>query len=292
MGAPLELRLAAIDGLRDLGGAPALADLQALLPDGQAPEVRRAALIAVAELNLGAGVEAAGQVLAGVADEKTALETWRTLLQIKGEPEAFAAKLPVILPPAVAAAALRAARESGKKGEVLANALAAQSGMKPDAAKAGQDYKWIVDLVKRDGDPARGEMIFRRPQLACLTCHAIGGAGGKVGPELTSLGASAPLDYIIESVLVPNAKVKEGYNAVSLTLKDGTIATGIQTHETAQEIFLRNAAGQEAGVPKANITTRENIGSIMPAGLVEPIPERGTPRSLRLPRPARKTRRL
>src|SRR5205085_4146705 len=128
--------------------------------------------------------------------------------------------------------------------------------------------------TKQSGDPAQGEFIYRRATTGCAICHAIGGAGGIVGPALTSIGASAPLDYIIESMLAPNAKVKEGYNAVTLKLKDGTEATGIQARETAQEVILRNVAGQESSVPKASITGKTDVGSIMPAGLLEVLSDR------------------
>ncbi|HEY2341434.1 MAG TPA: hypothetical protein VGH90_00330, partial [Chthoniobacteraceae bacterium] len=272
--APAELRLAAIQGLREVGGEKAAADLHALTKPEQAIEFRRAALVALTQVKLGEGVAASGDVLSAVSDDKAALETWRALFQIKGAPDAFAKALPQNLPQPILAAGLRASRELGRNGVGLERAFTALTGAKPETAAASQNYSSIVELVKRDGDPARGETIFRRPQLTCLVCHAIGGAGGKVGPELTSLGASAPLDYIIESVLVPSAKVKEGYNAVSFTLKDGTVAAGIQTRETPQEIFLRNAAGQETSVPKGNIVSRENIGSIMPAGLADQLQER------------------
>ena len=38
------------------------------------------------------------------------------------------------------------------------------------------------------GDPARGEAIFRRADLGCLKCHAVSGAGGDVGPDLSPVG--------------------------------------------------------------------------------------------------------
>jgi putative heme-binding domain-containing protein len=50
--------------------------------------------------------------------------------------------------------------------------------------------------------------------MACVTCHAIGGVGGKVGPDYTSIGGSAPVDYLVESMLFPNRKIKEGYHSV------------------------------------------------------------------------------
>ncbi|MHA3775545.1 PVC-type heme-binding CxxCH protein [Verrucomicrobiota bacterium sgz303538] len=208
------------------------------------------------------------------SNKEKSVAVWRDLLKIKGGADLWASLIPADLPKTAAAAGVRAAREQGKKGEKLATALASLAGAKANEAKPTQSYAALADLTKRDGDPSRGEEIYRRTQLACVTCHAIGGAGGKVGPELTSLGASAPLDYIIESVLNPAAKVKEGYHAVNLTLKDGTVASGIQSRESAEEVFLRNVIGQETAVPKANIVGKENIGSIMPAGLVESLQSR------------------
>ena len=61
-------------------------------------------------------------------------------------------------------------------------------------------------------------------------------------------------------------KVKEGYHAVNLTLKDGTVASGVQVRETPDEVILRNVIGQEVAVAKAKIASKEDIGSLMPAG--------------------------
>jgi len=68
--------------------------------------------------------------------------------------------------------------------------------------------------------------------------------------------------------------VKECYNAVTLTLKDGTVAMGVPVRESGNDLVLRNAAGQEQTLVKANITGRENLGSIMPPGLLEPLKPR------------------
>ena len=127
----------------------------------------------------------------------------------------------------------------------------------------------LAARAKKDGDPVAGEAMYRRMASACTTCHAIGGAGGKLGPDLTSIGASAPADYIIESILNPAAKVKEGYHAFSFAMKDGSEAIGIPSRETAQEQLIRTVAG-ELGLPKANIVSKkiaEGGASLMPAGL-------------------------
>jgi putative heme-binding domain-containing protein len=271
-----KLRLAAIDGLREMGGGESVAVLRELSALRPAEGVARGAAVALASLDLrGSAAQIAG-VLNDLTDERERSDTWRAILSAKGAPDQVAnlvtnnaAKFALNKP--ASAAGLRAARELGKNGQKLVTAL---SPAGTPVTSAPGDYASTAAWVVRDGDPARGEEIYRRASLLCTTCHAIGGAGGKVGPELTSLGASAPLDYIIESVVAPAAKVKEGYFAVSATLKDGNVVVGIPVRENAQELFLRNAAGQDTPVVKANIASKEVIGSIMPAGLEQQLQPR------------------
>src|SRR6185436_13251513 len=121
----------------------------------------------------------------------------------------------------------------------------------------------------KNGDPARGEKVYRRKELGCMVCHSIGGAGGRVGPDLTSIGASAPPDYLVESILAPNKKVKEGYHSIQVTTKDGQDLSGVPVRENAEELVLRDTTNKEISIPKKNIDTQKIGGSIMPAGLVD-----------------------
>jgi putative heme-binding domain-containing protein len=274
------VRDAAIAALRETGAtsveakSEAVSALTELCADNQPSLLRRRAAAALASLDLQRSLATVADVLNDQTSEGDALETWRGLLAGKDAPNVLATSLPRNLPPVVSKTGLRAAREMGKKGEKLVAFLAPLTGETVSPAASASDWAAIAEIVKRDGDPARGEEIYRRTALACVTCHAIGGAGGKVGPDLGTIGASAPLDYIIESVLAPAAKVKEGYNAISLTLKDGTAAAGVLARETDKDLIVRTATGQEQAVPKANIASRENIGSLMPASLVAPLKDR------------------
>ncbi len=273
-----ELRAAAIEALRALGGPEAIRVLASLCDPAQPFAIRRSAVTALAALEFSAASDFSPVILHDVPNDKESLATWRGLLAVQGAADTLAKIVgegtwAKGLPPAALSTGVRAAREGGRKTQPLLAALTPIAGV--TAAPTGPvDYKNLAERTKRDGDPAQGELIYRKVTSGCSTCHAIGGAGGIVGPALTSIGASAPLDYIVESMLAPNAKVKEGYNAVTLKLKDGTEATGIQARETTQEVILRNVAGQETTVPKASITGKTDIGSIMPAGLLEPLSDR------------------
>jgi putative heme-binding domain-containing protein len=128
-----------------------------------------------------------------------------------------------------------------------------------------------VAEVRAHGDPARGEAIYRRADLACLKCHAIAGVGGQVGPSMESIGASAQDDYLVESILNPGKAVKEGYHAIVVATNDGQVITGIKIRQDDQQMVLRDADGKELAVPLATVEEQKEAGSIMPAGLVDSL---------------------
>ncbi|TWT50776.1 Membrane bound L-sorbosone dehydrogenase [Rubripirellula amarantea] len=129
----------------------------------------------------------------------------------------------------------------------------------------------LVGEVKSSGNPHRGEQIYRRSGLQCITCHAIGSAGGLVGPNLISIGGSAQVDYIIESLLDPSAKLKEGYTTLSVLTDEGQLHTGIAIGETPEAILLRLADGKEISIPLDSIEDEKPGKSLMPLGLVDTL---------------------
>ncbi len=267
------VRTSAFEALRSIGGKPALAALEELIRN-QNLEIARSAVVALAGLDMNRAVPSVVDQARILTDEAVALEFWRAILGVKGAGRAIADALPDHgLQAPAARAGMRAAREGGRSELDLVLALARGAGLAVNNGEAGVDL--IKDLASRaaaTGDPGRGEGIFRRNETACLTCHGIGGAGGKVGPDLTSIGASAPVDYLVESVLLPNAKIKEGYHAVLVTTRDGNEHTGTLARETGTELILRLASGAEESIAKAEIQKREQgVNSLMPAGLLESL---------------------
>jgi putative heme-binding domain-containing protein len=123
--------------------------------------------------------------------------------------------------------------------------------------------------VSQRGNAVRGERIFRRKELTCLKCHAIAGAGGQVGPDLAGIGASAPVDYLIESILLPNKAVKENYHTLLVTTNDGRLFTGIKVRESATELVLRDIEGRDLAIPARSIEERGMGRSLMPDGLAD-----------------------
>ena len=165
---------------------------------------------------------------------------------------------------------MRAVRISGREAPALTEALTKAGGLKFGAkALTEAEMRSMVADVQKSGDAARGEAIFRRKDQLCMKCHAIAGSGGQVGPDLSSVGASAPIDYLIDSVLLPNKQVKENYHAVLVTTQQGLSFTGIKVAETPTSLVLRTAEDKEITIPIKDIDERKMGGSLMPDGLTD-----------------------
>ena len=77
------------------------------------------------------------------------------------------------------------------------------------------------------------------------------------------------MDYLIESILYPNRKIKEGYHSVIVETKDGLEFSGVLVKENADELVLRDATDKEIVIDKNNVQNRSTGNSLMPSGLVD-----------------------
>ena len=171
----------------------------------------------------------------------------------------------------VALEVLRVLRESGRTDAELDAALKKAGKI---AARKTLTEEQKAAILKNATTVARavdGERIFRTESLGCLKCHAVGAAGGLVGPDMISLGASAQPDYLLESLLNPNAKVKENYHTTVVATVEGQVIAGVQIQRSDKAITLRTAENRVVVVPADQI---EEVGqgvSLMPEGLVDAL---------------------
>ena len=265
-------RAAAFSALRDIGGSDVLSGLKALVTVAPSAELRRHAAVGLAGLDLNDALPVVLALLETTTDSADAEALWRGLLGVRGAGVKLAAALSnTRLTPALARAGLRPARE-GNQNQPLVQALMKTAGLTlANVQLSPAEIQALAREALARGDAARGERLYRRAELACAVCHAIGGAGGKVGPDLTSIGASSPPDYLVESVLYPNAKIKEGYHSVTISTRDQRDLSGMVTKENAAEIVLRTADGREVSIAIKDIARRIDAGSLMPAGLLDTL---------------------
>jgi putative heme-binding domain-containing protein len=263
-------RLAAIDALVDYGQARSIKQLERLAGSKEPYKLRRRAIVGLTALDL---FKAAGHARVMMAkppfadDEPSELVA--AFLARKGGSQALAAALEQELPnPDSARIGLRVLVERGMPAPELHAVL--QKAMGKDGAKRKLDSaemkRWI-GLVQSQGNAARGESVFRRAHLGCYQCHALGGAGGRVGPDLSAIGTSAQLDYLIESILLPGKVVREGYTTAHITTKDGRTFSGTLQRESKTEIVLRDPVRDEIVIAAKALDEKRVGGSLMPDGI-------------------------
>jgi putative heme-binding domain-containing protein len=277
-----EIRGAAIDALRQMkapAATGALIELANAIPAGPLSANNAQLVSALAASDFQRGLPTIVKSLAAIQNEQVAQQLWRSLLGNKGAGRMLASGIRAAGAPAmsesVARIGLKIAKEEWREKETeliaaltpLCGEIAAAVTMTPEGMKQ------LALLAEKSGDPHRGESIYRRSNLACITCHAIGGIGGKVGPEMTSLGASAPMDYIVESLFDPNAKIKEGYHSVIVATEDGQLITGIEVQSNDTETVIRTAEDKLIRIPDGEIEGKKNGKSIMPTGVIDGLAE-------------------
>jgi putative heme-binding domain-containing protein len=270
---PLPLRQAALEALTELGGPDSVRTLVAHSDAKEPWPVRLTAVASLASLDLKLAAEKAVEIFSSTSPQNDPTALFNALLQHKGGPEALSAALQdKRLPEDAAKFGVRAIDASGRPIPALSEALIKASGLTSGPRELSpEQMQALVDEVKTKGDPHRGEVVYRRKGLDCLKCHAIGGAGGRVGPDLISLGSSAQVDYIAESLLAPNKKVKENFNSLVVVTDDGKVRSGIKLRQTDTDLLLRDAEDNEIAIPLKKIEEQSNGVSLMPAGLADKL---------------------
>ena len=262
-------RRAAIEGLASFG----VASRDALASLAGPPYPTKARLEAAAALVAIDPRLAADRAVATLAEARDVdpSPVFSAFVDRKGGPAALASALNgKTLPPEVARVGARVASLSGRPDASLVEALNRSGGLSTGPRTwTPAERTALLAEVSRRGDPARGEAVFRRNQSQCLKCHAVAGAGGRVGPGLESMGASAPVDYLLDSLVEPAKAVKEGYHATVVATTDGRVLTGLKVRQTDTELVLRDSEDREVTIPLDAVEEQKPAGSLMPAGLTD-----------------------
>jgi putative heme-binding domain-containing protein len=265
------LRAGALDALASIGGKSAHYAITSLSGPSSSKAIRAAAVAALAKLDFDAAIPMAvgvlreapgggfdlGPFLAAFLNNQNGADKLTTALAADKLP-ADAAKL-----------ALRSMYAMGRSDAGLVAELSKAAGLDADVKPLDMPglTRLIAD-VAANGNPERGEQVFRRADLNCSKCHAVAGAGGGVGPELSPIGQSSPVDYIVNSIMLPDQAIKEHFATKIVLTNDGRVFHGVVVDKDEKRLILREATGDERTIPAADIEADKDGGSLMPKGLV------------------------
>lgn len=100
------------------------------------------------------------------------------------------------------------------------------------------------------GDRVKGEKIFSGSG-GCLQCHMVKGRGGRLGPDLSRVGASRSVSYLVNSIRKPDKDLSVGmfdpnnplglplvYDTVTVVTTAGKKITGVAKNEDTFSVQL------------------------------------------------------
>jgi putative heme-binding domain-containing protein len=102
------------------------------------------------------------------------------------------------------------------------------------------------------GDSAKGRKIFN--SAVCANCHMVNGSGGRLGPDLSRVGASRSVTYLMDSIRNPDNELSAGlsdpnnhyglplvYDTVTVVTATGEKITGVAKNEDTFSVQLMTA---------------------------------------------------
>ena len=129
-------------------------------------------------------------------------------------------------------------------------------------------YADVVKLaVATPGDAAVGRELFSKQ--GCVVCHTLSSKEPPKGPMLGGIATRYSRAELCESILKPSAKISQGFESQSFTLKNGDQVDGFVVREGGDSVEVRNLVGTSTVIEKGEIAERRKLTeSIMPEGLV------------------------
>ena len=266
-----DLQRAAIEGLVAIGDASSKETLLKLSGAGRPVGVRMIAAAGLIGIDLPVAAAQGAAVLQDATAQDNPAEMLDAFFNRKEGSDRLAAvikehKLSVD----VAKMSLRYMYSVGRSDTALSAVLSDAAGIAADVPlPTQQEVAELVNEVIAQGNAVRGEKIFRRADVSCMRCHSVSRAGGQVGPDLSAVGGSSPVDYVVNSILNPNLAVKEQYVTKVFVLESGNVLTGVVIDRDDTRVRIRDVQGKTIVIPTADIEEEAEGKSLMPQGLTK-----------------------
>ena len=118
-----------------------------------------------------------------------------------------------------------------------------------------------------EGDPVRGHAVFAGKTGSCTSCHAMAYVGGRIGPDLSHIGAIRTPRDLLEAIVRPSASFVRSYEPSIVVTDDGRSFQGVVREEAGGALAVQTSATVVERVPREIVELIEpGRTSIMPQG--------------------------
>ena len=118
-----------------------------------------------------------------------------------------------------------------------------------------------------EGDPVRGHAVFAGKAGSCTSCHAMAYVGGRIGPDLSHIGAIRTPRDLLEAIVRPSASFVRSYEPAIVVTDDGRSFQGVVREEAGGALAVQTSATVVERVLREEVESIEpGRTSIMPQG--------------------------
>jgi putative membrane-bound dehydrogenase-like protein len=143
----------------------------------------------------------------------------------------------------------------------------------PDqAAQLDAKFAKYTALAAQPGNVEHGKTTA----LICQACHLFGTTGGKIGPNLSGVGAMG-IEAILRSILTPNAAMESAYRIYRVEQRDGSVLDTFFVNENPESVTVRLPGSDDRRIAKKEIVRANFLRrSLMPDGLLDGLNDEQT----------------
>jgi putative heme-binding domain-containing protein len=105
------------------------------------------------------------------------------------------------------------------------------------------------------GNAENGGKIFR---TMCIGCHRVGSVGGRLGPDLSRIGAARSRDTIALRIRGGVEGFRPGYEPVTVTPSDGPPISGVKKNEDLFSVQIMDTRERIQGYEKDKVKSVQN----------------------------------
>jgi putative heme-binding domain-containing protein len=100
------------------------------------------------------------------------------------------------------------------------------------------------------GSAENGAKVFR---VNCGSCHVVNGNGGRLGPDLSRIGAARSRVALTREIRTASEYIRPGYEPVTLVTRTGERIRGVRKNEDSFSIQIMDTRERIQGYVKANL---------------------------------------